>query len=331
MGQVFRQLLELHGLDAIALARDAGLDLGAVPDPGQRLEIARFDALVAAAAARIGDPAFGLKAAECWHPANLGALGYAWLSSSTLRTGLMRLDRYWRILGEAGVGTIVETGDAVRFSYQKTAGDPAVAPIYADVTLAILLAMCRMNAGSDLRPRNVALARNAPADPAVYENFFGCPVRFGAGENTFELATADANRELPTSNKVLAATFDQMLATELARLDKTDVIARCKTVILEQLTSGEVSEEVMSRELHMSQRTLQRKLSEAETTYRQLVDDTRRDLALRYVSDPSRSLTDIAFLVGFSQQSAFTRAFRRWTGRSPSEYRDEKKAPESVA
>jgi AraC-like DNA-binding protein len=91
--------------------------------------------------------------------------------------------------------------------------------------------------------------------------------------------------------------------------------------VLEHLASGEGTAEETAKQLHMSPRTLQRKLAEAHTTYLQLIDDTRKDLALRYIEDPRRSVTDITFSLGFSQPSAFTRAFKRWTGRSPSDYR----------
>jgi AraC-like DNA-binding protein len=119
----------------------------------------------------------------------------------------------------------------------------------------------------------------------------------------------------------LATVFDTMLGAELALLDKSDVVARCRAAVLEHLTSGEVSEEDTAKLLHMSPRTLQRKLAEASLTYQQLVDDTRKDLALRYIDDAGRSLSDITFSLGFSQPSAFTRAFKRWTGASPTDYR----------
>jgi len=90
------------------------------------------------------------------------------------------------------------------------------------------------------------------------------------------------------------------------------------------MTSGEISEEEIARDLHMSRRSLQRRLAEADAGYQSLVDDTRRDMALRYIQDPAKSATDITFLLGYSQQSVFTRAFRRWTGMSPSEYRSNK-------
>jgi len=91
--------------------------------------------------------------------------------------------------------------------------------------------------------------------------------------------------------------------------------------VLDELSSGEGTAEDTAKQLHMSSRTLQRKLAEANTSYLQLVDDTRKDLALRYIEDERRSVTDITFSLGFSQPSAFTRAFKRWTGLSPSDYR----------
>ena len=117
---------------------------------------------------------------------------------------------------------------------------------------------------------------------------------------------------------------DSILAEELARLDKKDVMARIRASLLERMAAGELSEEDSARDLHMSRRSLQRRLAEADATYQSLVDDTRRDLALRYIQDPAKSATDITFLLGYSQQSAFTRAFRRWTGSSPTEYRSRK-------
>jgi AraC-like DNA-binding protein len=124
---------------------------------------------------------------------------------------------------------------------------------------------------------------------------------------------------LPTANRPLAGVLDGMLTEQLAKLTKDDVVSRCKAQFLEQLASGEPSAEDIAQRLNMSSRTLQRKLAEANTTYLKLVDDCRRDLALRYITDPDKSITDITFLLGFSSQSAFSRAFRRWTGSSPTE------------
>ena len=324
MGQMFRRLLEMHGLDAVELARQAGVDLATIPAPTDRIEADKLDAILRLAIPLIRDPAFGLQAARCWHPSNLGVLGHAWLSSSTLRTGLKRLSRYSRLVGERALTEIEESRQGVKVRFWAKRGNPAVvavAAVFVDVAMALLLDMCRMNAGAALRPMAASLRRGRPENVDAYERFFGCPVRFGAEENAFVLSAKDADRSLPSSNKQLAAVFDRMLTEELARLDKSDVIARCRAAVLEDLPSGEASAEETAKQLHMSPRTLQRKLAEAQTTYVQLVDDTRKDLALRYLEDPRRSITDITFSLGFSQPSAFTRAFRRWTGLAPSEYR----------
>ena len=323
-GQTFRRLLELHGLDALGIARKAGVDLAAMPAPGERIAVDQIDAMLRVAIPLVGDPAFGLQAARCWHPSELGVLGYAWLSSSTLRTGLQRTVRYSRLIGERAFTEIEDTRQGFKVRVWAERGNPALVPlaaVFVDIALAVLFDMCRMNAGAALRPVAVTLRRRKPQVADAYGRFFGCPVRFGAEESAFVLSARDADRPLSSANRQLAATFDKMLTEELARLDKSDVVSRCRAAVLEHLSSGEATAEETAKQLHMSPRTLQRKLAEANTTYLKLVDDARKDLALRYIEDPRRSVTDITFSLGFSQPSAFTRAFRRWTGRSPSDYR----------
>ena len=321
---MFRRLLEFHGLDAVGIAQQAGVDLAAIPAPGERIEIDKIDAVLHVTIPLVADPAFGLQAARCWHPSELGVLGYAWLSSSTLRTGLERAVRYSRLIGERGTIEIEDTRQGLKVRFEANRGNPAVVPIAAvvvDIIIAILLDLCRMNAGATLRPVAAGLRRRKPDASDAYERFFGCPVEFGAEENAFVLSSKDADRPLPSANRQLAAVFNRMLTDELSRLDKSDVVSRCRAVVLENLSSGEETEVDTAKQLHMSSRTLQRKLAEANTTYLQLVDDTRKDLALRYIEDPRHSVTDITFSLGFSQPSAFTRAFKRWTGLSPSDYR----------
>lgn len=320
-GRIFLRLLELHGIDADKFVRDGGHAPEVFRDPAARLPSSVVDVAARAAASRIPDPAFALRAARCWHPSDLGALGFAWLASSTLRTALQRLERYGRILGEkARFG--IESGDkGLRLVFEHRRRDPLVAALGTDYALSIVMDMCRMNFGASLRPLEVTLCRTLPSDPAPWENFFGAGVRFGEARNSLLLARRDADAALPVSNRQIAGSLDAILTRQLADLDRSNVAARCKAVLLERLASGESPEADIAKVLHMSRRTLQRKLAEADLTYLQLVDDTRRDLALRYIDDPAKSVTEITFLLGFSGQSAFTRAFRRWTGKAPTEYR----------
>ena len=229
--------------------------------------------------------------------------------------------RYWRLLGEASSARLEETSAGLAIVLARQAPDPVSGAIAVDFVMSLLVDMCRMNAGSSLRPVAVRLRRTRPKDTDVYRRHFGCSIHFDADEDSITLSRRDVDRPLPTSNRQLAATLDRILAEQLAHLDKSDVVARCQARLLEHLSSGEVSENVLAEQLNMSRRTLQRKLAEADLTYQKLVDDTRRDLAMRHLEDPRHSITDVTFLLGFSQQSAFTRAFKRWTGMSPSEYR----------
>ena len=324
LGQIVWRLIERHDLAPEPLFRAAGIDPEIIHDPHAHIARQKSDALVRALAERIADPAFGLQAARCWHPSNLGTLGYAWLSSSTLRAALKRLVRYWHIVIADVAVRLDETPDGVEFIHTPRELDRTLDGIRGDIVMAIICDMCRSNFGHAFSPRRVEFRHVAPADASPYEALFTCPVSFGADSNRLLIAAAEADLPLPTGNRDLAAAHDRILVEQLARLDKNDVIARLRASLLERMTSGEFSEEDIARDLHMSRRSLQRRLAEADASYQSLVDQTRRDMALRYIEDPAKSATDITFLLGYSQQSVFTRAFRRWTGMSPSEYRSSK-------
>jgi hypothetical protein len=211
----------MNRLDAAAIGREAGVDFSRARDPGERIESHRAEAILRKAARLIPDDAFGLLAAACWHPANLGALGHAWLASTTLRSGLMRLGRYWRLVSEDATITIEETRSGITISHRARTGSD-VAPIVTDMTLAVILDMCRMNAGASLHPIAVGLQRKRPVAVRTYERFYGCPVLFGKEANSFVLLTADVDRPLPSSNDELAAVFDRLLSEEAERLDRRD-------------------------------------------------------------------------------------------------------------
>jgi AraC-like DNA-binding protein len=323
-GQIVWRLIERHDLAPEPLFRAAGIDPAIIHDPHAHIARPNSDALMQALAERIPDPAFGLQAAQCWHPSNLGTLGYAWLSSSTLRSALKRVVRYWRIVSAGVAVRLDETPEGLEFVHTPPARDSAADGIRGDIVMAIIYDMCRTNFSRTFSPQRVAFRRRAPPDAKPYQLLFGCPVSFGADANRLLIGRTEADHPLPTGNRGLAADLDRILTEQLARLDKGNIVARFRAALLERMTSGEISEEEIARDLHMSRRSLQRRLAEADAGYQSLVDDTRRDMALRYIEDPSKSATDITFLLGYSQQSVFTRAFRRWTGMSPAEYRSSK-------
>jgi len=181
--------------------------------------------------------------------------------------------------------------------------------------------MCRFNAGAALRPQAVTLRRVRPPRADAYERFFGCEVSFGAAENAFVLSAPDAAAPLPTSNRKLAGVFEHLLVQELAAIDRDDIVGACRAELLQNLADASVSTASMARRLQTTPRTLQRRLAAAGTSFAQVQDDARHEAALALIDDARHSITDITFLLGFAEPSSFTRAFKRWTGVSPSEYR----------
>lgn len=321
---ILARLLQLHGLDSAAIAASAGIVMPHDGRQHERVTARQVDALLDAAMPRIADPAFGLQAARCWHPSNFGVLGHAWLVSPTLRAALDNMVRYYRLVGERGSVDLVAEPRGLRVRFWARRGNPAAVPLAAtvvDIAMSLLMDMCRFNAGAALRPCVVTLRRAPPAQPQAYTRFFGCEVAFGAPENAFVLTRADAEAALPTSNRKLAGVFDRLLAQELAAIDRHDVVAACRAQLFERLADGDVSAASMARHLHTTPRTLQRRLAAADTSFAQLLDDVRREAALALIDDARHSITDITFVLGFAEPSSFTRAFKRWTGMSPSEHR----------
>jgi AraC-like DNA-binding protein len=147
-------------------------------------------------------------------------------------------------------------------------------------------------------------------------------VQFDAPQPEFVLTRVQAEAPLPAASRELAVANDAMLADYLRTLDHGDVVSRVKTAIIEHLPSGAPSADLIAKDLFMSARTLHRRLSDAGTSVSETLEAVRRELAEQYINDPSRSLSEISFLLGFSEQSAFSRAFRRWTGQPPSAARD---------
>ena len=168
---------------------------------------------------------------------------------------------------------------------------------------------------------SVSFKHRGSACSGEYYSFFRCPVEFGAESNLIILPLDVVNKQLTSSNPQLAQINDQVMINYLAKLDKEDIVQQVKAAILDQLPSGNVTEETVAEAVYTSKRSLQRKLNEKGTTFKTILTDVRQDLALKYIHDRKLTLTEISFMLGFSEMSSFSRAFKRWTGESPKEFR----------
>jgi AraC-like DNA-binding protein len=184
-----------------------------------------------------------------------------------------------------------------------------------------ILSFCRWVINRDLRPLALELRFPPPADVQPYQDAFKCPLRFNAPLNALYFARADVTLPLPTANAELARVHERIASEHLQRLDPAQTCHRTRPVIIRHLQDGEPRRPKIAAILGMSERTLQRRLTAEGTSFQLLLDDTRRELARHYLGQRNVSLADIAYLLGFSNQSSFFRASRRWFGSSPRHYR----------
>src|SRR5579864_9297684 len=273
------RLVELFGVDSQSFLKQLGYSSTVVLNGNCRVTTDVADRGFSLAMKLIPDPAFALRVAECWHPSDFGTLGYAWLSSGSLRTALKRMERFIKIVTERAVLTCSDSSVGLKLTLETGRGDTPLSHTMADFGLALIIALCRTNFGSSLKSCEVGLKRSAPTDYRRYEEFFGCPVAFGSQENYFVLPSDVVEFPLPTSNLELAQIFDDILVAALDALQGDDLEKRCKRYLLEELTSGEPDEDSLARALAMSRRTLQRKLRESGLTYRTVLETTRYELA----------------------------------------------------
>jgi AraC-like DNA-binding protein len=322
------RVLEGHGFDPRLVISESEFTPGEHGRRSQRLSFDRFDRLRTEAAELIGDPMIGLRSAEYLHPSDLGALGYSWLASSSLLTGFQRLIRYGRMFNEQETWRLEESLTEIVLTpvHATAARRPDEV---ADALMAGITALCRLNFGPRFDPDRVTLVRMTPADPGPWFSFFRCPVHFKSDANRLVLSIAKATKPLPGFDPQVATVHDELVQRYLAALDDSDIVHRARVVIIDQLPSGDVREESVSRALNMTERTLQRRLRERGETFRSLLTDVRRGLVRGYLDDPRLSLTEIAFLLGYSDASSFSRAFRSWFGASPSAMRAGSTALES--
>jgi AraC-like DNA-binding protein len=321
LGAIWRTL-ESYGVDpseAIPAKFYRPGDESSKPD---RVRFDDYDAIQARAAALVQDPAVGLRVGRYLQPSHLGALGFAWLSSSTLRTALQRTQRFRRMFHEAVELCLDEKPDSIRVHYRMSR-QPTRPRIVADAQLAGNLTLCRASFGAELVPLEVTLRREQPADPTPWNEYFGVEVRFGQPLNSLAISVCDADRPLTGSNRGMVRLHEEIIERHLLRLDRDNILNRARLEIMERLPSGPVVESEVAGALNVSKRTMQRKFREQGETFRSLLVGVRKDLARRYLENPSFSITEIAFLLGYTDTSAFSRAFKEWFGASPSQLRSQ--------
>ncbi|MCB1697296.1 MAG: AraC family transcriptional regulator [Pseudomonadales bacterium] len=319
------QALRQQGVDPLAVAEDVGIDLARGANPDWRVGQRDFARLLDHCVAATGDEAFGLLAAEQLQPQVLHSLGLAWLASDTVYDGLVRLQRFGRLVSTGIVLRLEEEGDYIHLHLGMNPRENEVVYATHDYAVGIVTRMCRLTLGEFLAPMKLVMQRPVPREPQRWEYLLSSRVEFGADSTRITWSRSDILEPLVTGDPLLARINDEhtqtYLSSFIARTATRDVVDK----IVERLPDGPPGQQQIASALHMSNRTLQRKLREEGTSFKDLLQDTRMQLARKYLLSPGRSVVETAYLLGFSEPSTFSRAFKRWTGVAPADYREAQK------
>ena len=322
LAALIAETLHRCDVDAEQIFARAGIESFSSKDPDVRMPTQKMFKVWNLAIEATEDPCFGLRVARQFQPAVLQGLGFAWLASDTLLDALNRVVRYSRFINTAAELRLEEKTDTTDLVAIMPDDLPNYVPAGVDLGMAMFLRMCQITAGRSLMPVHLGLQRPEPPCKAVFYEMFGSSIEFDAADNRLCFETKLVNKPLTTANPNLARINDQTVIDYLARFDRASIAMQVRSRIIDQLPDGIPRQEHIAGSLNLSLRSLQRRLREEETSFKDLLENTRQTLARQYLRESHRSIGEITYLLGFSESSNFTRAFKRWTGMTPAEFRN---------
>jgi AraC-like DNA-binding protein len=279
--------------------------------------------LLAASLERTGDPRIGLLAGEALEPGDLDVLEYAARSCPTQRDAIQCANRYMVLMHGGQNGVLREDGDLAVWELQNT-DDVARPAASNDFALTAAVTFARRYTGVRSPLHSVHFQHALATDATAYERIFdGAPVYLGMPHNALIFPREQLDLPMLQANPGFKTAFEEHAASLLAKLKQSSgVSGRVRDLLSEHLHTGDVSMQDVARKLAMSVPTLRRRLASEGTTHSELLDSLRRELAAMYLGDPTLSISDVAFLLGFARVPAFYRAFGRWfEGQTPTEFR----------
>ena len=317
-------LKRYYDLDTDAMLAEVEVDLKAVAHGDQRVPFEAVDRFWEMAVEATGNPSIGLDVVEDLNPAIYRSLGVALLCSSSLREFFQRFERFFAVISTLETVTFDEGADISTFTDRREVEySKSTIGCHADVFASFTVKFIRLLLRPDYSPVKIKLVWTPPEEYQYrYPEWFGCPVDFGQDVTAVLVDSADLDLELAGSNPEIALQNDKLAFNVLEKMSKLDLPAQVYSRLIDFLPSGDCSRERVARSLAMSESAFQKKLKGAGTSYQELLDNTRAELAKLHLADPDISIDEVAYLLGFSDCSNFTRAFKRWLGQSPRDYRN---------
>jgi len=314
--------LRRHGVNADGLLREVGLRRADVSEPDNRIPYAAVIALIERAATTLGDASYGLRLGAAQDARDGGMLGFLMLNSPTLLDALTNAQRYFHVLGEGEDLEVERLGPHVTLRFRET--DKALRGLRhnSEYIASIVVRACRDMTRKRISPVRAEFMHGRPNARVTYADYLGCPVKFHAewdaliyDAGTMRLPVIGADSKLL---KVLQRACQKILGPTPR---KQDIHHDVRQLVIDRLAKGTAQFDDVARELNMSSKTLERRLADRKTTFSALLDDARRGLAEHYLTGTDLRLEQIAYLTGYSEPAALVRAFRRWTGTTPMQFR----------
>ena len=310
-------------LDKPALMKSFGIDAGVAPDLSEMMPYhSYYDLLEFIAEAGTNTDPFQLHAGASMRCDDYGALGLAWKSALDLRSTFERAVRYARLMTSVSTYEIRDDGVDAFFILNRVGTPRPSLFISNEATMASITSFSRELTQGKFNPKSVYFQHKAPNDISAYERYFSCPVYFESELNALHISGSVLAFKNRLGDVGVSHFLESHLDSELNKTQDDESIEHLvQTQISKALSSGVPKMADIAKRLGMSERTLHRRLGDHDLTYHSLVNQTRQELAESLLVNSDYALIEVAFLTGFSEQSAFQRAFKRWFKQTPAAFR----------
>jgi len=309
------------GVDRDALLAELGIDPAALEDRDNRLPVETFARVWNLMSARLPDRVLALDWITSWKITDAGVLGYVVLQLQTVGEAMQAATRYAHLVNQGAQARLRNGSPTSRMGFE-------LAPILlatqhvAETMMASLVLFLRGVVEQSFAPLAVRFPHSSTSRTPALERYFGAPVVHGAEEISIEVPTEILDRPLPNADPVLGGYLRKQADLLVERVAAPKAVSReCARRIAERLGSGEPSQTAVARQMGMSERTLQRRLQAEGATFNALLEEARRTIAFSYLADRKLAAYEVSFLLGYREPATFFRAFKRWTGKTPQQYR----------
>jgi AraC-like DNA-binding protein len=320
--RLISQVLSVYDVDIGPVFKQVQIDLN--NKNNYRISMDKLANLWQLAVESSQNPNLGIVAASLFQPAYLKGIGLAWMASENLEEGLRRFVHSSQLINTLMQIELVEQGDELLIQYQgKSSKQDKIKAHHCAIELGVgfFLKMFRLAAGKTIPATGVYFTFEVDKRNRSYQDFFQCPVYGNQEMNGISFSKSLLTETLPTHDSELVELNEMLISKHLNNLKKGDISTKVIKIIHELLPSGCPSEEIIAFKLHMSKRTLQRKLKAEGQAFLPILTSVRIMLAKQFLNLNVLSITEIAYQLGYSSPSTFARAFKKQTTVSPVEFK----------